>query len=285
MNKILVTGASGQVGNEIRELAPLLSSYSFVFAKHSDLDITSVKDIETLFSVQNFYAVINCAAYTAVDKAESEKEIAFNVNEKGAQNIAAATAKYNCRLVHISTDFIFDGTAHVPISETETPHPLSVYGLSKLRGEEAVLEQDKNAVVLRTSWVYSNYGNNFVKTILKLCKERDTLNIIADQTGTPTYARDLASAILHIVQLPEWKPGFYNYSNEGSATWYDFAIAIRDLAGLQTHIKPIDTSQYPTAATRPKYSVLNKKKVKETFGFQIPYWRHSLQTCIALLNS
>ena len=285
MKQILVTGASGQVGSEIKSLASSLVAFNFVFTNHTELDITSAESLESFFSEQSFYAVVNCAAYTAVDKAETEKEIAFKINEQGAGNIAAAAAKHNCRFVHISTDFIFDGTAHVPITEDEKPNPLSVYGLSKLKGDETVLRQNPEALILRTSWVYSSFGNNFVKTILRLCRERDAINVIADQTGTPTYARDLAIAIVYILQEPEWLPGIYNYSNEGTASWYDFAIAIRDLAGLKTQINPIETSQYPTPAVRPKFSVLNKKKVKETFGLQIPYWRHSLQECMALLNS
>lgn len=282
--QILVTGASGQVGSELKFLSAGLPSFQFAFVGHRELDITDTAAINAFFAKAEYHSVINCAAYTAVDKAESEKETAFKINEQGAGNLAAATAKYHCRFLHISTDFIFDGSASVPVTETEKTNPLSVYGASKLAGDEAVLKANAEAVILRTSWVYSSFGNNFVKTILRLCKERDSLNIIADQTGTPTYARDLAAAILHIIQQSEWKPGIYNYSNEGTASWYDFAIAIRDIAGLQTTINPIETSQYPTPAARPKFSVLSKKKIKETFGIQIPYWRHSLQNCIRLMN-
>lgn len=285
MKTVLVTGANGQVGSEIRFLSSTTPYLTFVFVDRDELDITSQESVTAFFSQQKFDVLINCAAYTAVDKAESEKETAFKINAEGAGNLAAVCRKNNCSYLHISTDFIFDGTASVPVTESQKPNPLSVYGASKLAGDEIVVKENPGSVILRTSWVYSSYGNNFVKTILKLCKEREGLNIIADQTGTPTYARDLAAAILHIIQQPEWKPGVYNYSNEGTASWYDFAVAIRDLAELKTQINPIETSQYPTPAARPKFSVLNKRKVKETFGLQIPYWRHSLQQCIALINS
>jgi dTDP-4-dehydrorhamnose reductase len=283
MSKILVTGAHGQLGTELNFLSSMLENHSFVFVGSKDLDITNADALNNFFSKEEYSAVINCAAYTAVDKAESEKEVAFKVNAEGAANLAIACKQHNAKFIHFSTDFVFDGTAYVPYLEKDKTNPLSVYGASKLAGEEQVVASNPNAVIIRTSWVYSSFGNNFVKTILKLCKEREQLNIIFDQIGTPTYARDLAAVVLQIVQQQEWKPGIYNYSNEGVASWYDFAVAIRDLAGLKTKILPIETSQYPTPAVRPKYSLLNKKKIKETFGIEIPYWRDSLEKCMKLL--
>lgn len=284
MHKILVTGAHGQVGTELNFLSSLLETHAFTFVDKDGLDITDEDAVNQFLSIGNYFALINCAAYTAVDKAESEKEIAFLINATGAGILAKAAKANNCRFVHLSTDFIFDGTKAVPLSEDEKPNPLSVYGASKLEGEKQVLQNNPDTLLIRTSWVYSSFGNNFVKTILKLCKDREILNVIYDQIGSPTYARDLAGAILDIVQRESWTPGIYNYSNEGVASWYDFAVAIRDIAKLKTKLSPIETHQYPTPAVRPKYSVLNKKKIKETLGVEIPYWRKSLEDCIHLLN-
>lgn len=284
MSKVLVTGAHGQLGTELNFLSSLLETHSFVFVGHQELDITDDEAVNSFILSHQITSLINCAAYTAVDKAESEKELAYKVNAEAVGVLAKVCKQHHCRFIHISTDFIFDGTHSVPLLETDATNPLSVYGASKLKGEENALANNAETVIIRTSWVYSSFGNNFVKTILRLCKERDSLNIIFDQIGTPTYARDLAGAILHIIQQAEWKPGIYNYSNEGVAGWYDFAIAIRDIAGLKTKIAPIETHQYPTPAVRPKYSVLNKKKIKDAFGLEIPYWRDSLTQCINLLK-
>lgn len=283
MKKVLVTGAHGQVGTELNFLSSLLETHSFTFVGKTDLNIADAQEVSNLLTKQKFDVVINCAAYTAVDKAESENELAFKVNAEGAGNLAKSCKLSGAKFVHISTDFIFDGTLARPLLESDSTNPLSVYGASKLEGEKQVIQNNPDALIIRSSWVYSSFGNNFVKTILKLCKERESLNIIFDQIGTPTYARDLADVILKIVMNEEWKPGIYNYSNEGAASWYDFAVAIRDIAGLKTKILPIETHQYPTPAVRPKYSVLNKEKIKETFGLEIPYWRSSLEKCIALL--
>jgi dTDP-4-dehydrorhamnose reductase len=284
MSKILVTGAHGQLGSELNFLSSLLENNTFVFVSHADLDITNEDDVASFFSQHQFSAVINCAAYTAVDKAETEKELAFSVNAEGAGVLAKAAAACNARFIHFSTDFVFDGAASFPYTETGVTNPISVYGASKLAGEEKVMASNTKAIIIRTSWVYSSFGNNFVKTVIRLCKEREQLTIIYDQIGTPTYARDLAAFVLELVSAEHWKPGIYNYSNEGVASWYDFALAIRDLAGLKAKILPIETAQYPTPAARPKYSVLNKRKLKETFGVEIPYWRDSLEKCITQLK-
>lgn len=284
MSKILITGSHGQLGTELNFVSSMLENCSFVFAGRDDLDITDEAEVRKLFSSEKFDVLINAAAYTAVDKAESDVENAFRVNGKAAGILAQVTHENNCRLIHLSTDFVFDGTLARPLTEEDTPNPLGVYGASKLEGEELVLARNPEAIVCRTSWVYSSFGNNFVKTILRLCRERESLNIVCDQVGTPTYARDLAAAILQLIKGDQWHSGIYHYSNEGVASWYDFAIAIRDLAGLSTTILPIETHQYPTPAVRPKYSVLNKKKFKNTFGIAIPYWRESLEKCIELLK-
>ena len=285
MKKILVTGAGGQLGSEIRFLSTIHSDRVFTFTDYQELDITDRATVMTFVTEGGYYAVINCAAYTAVDKAESEKEKAFQINEVGAENLALAAAKTGAKFIHISTDFIFDGKHSTPILEDDKPAPLSVYGASKLSGELAVWTANPDSLIFRTSWVYSSYANNFVKTMLRLCTERESLSVIFDQIGTPTYARDLAEMILHTLDkaVDEKISGVFNYSNEGAASWYDFAIAIRDIAGLKTKILPIETTQYPTPAVRPKYSVLNKKKIKDRFGIEIPYWRESLVACMDLI--
>jgi dTDP-4-dehydrorhamnose reductase len=284
MRNVLVTGAHGQLGMELNFLSSLLETHTFTFYAHEDFDITDEEVVRRTFQEKKFGVLINAAAYTAVDKAETDKDTAYKVNATAAGILAKVCAENNCRYVHISTDFVFDGTLARPLLEEDEVNPLSIYGASKWEGEKLVMQYNANALILRTSWVYSSFGNNFVKTVLRLCKERESLNIVYDQIGTPTYARDLAAIILNIIQRKEWNGGLYHYSNEGVASWYDFAIAIRDFAGLQTPIYPIETSQYPTPAVRPKYSVLNKRKFKQTFGLTIPYWRDSLKSCIDLLS-
>jgi dTDP-4-dehydrorhamnose reductase len=284
MAKYLVTGSLGQLGSELNLLSANVADSNFTFVDKAELDITDAKAVEAFFNSQNFDCIINCAAYTAVDKAESEKEIAMKVNADAAGYLAKASKKSSARFIHISTDFVFGGVISRPLLEDDDVNPLSVYGVTKLEGEKQVLKYNPDSVIIRTAWVYSSFGANFVKTILRLCKEKESLNIIYDQIGSPTYARDLAAAILQIMGAAHWSPGIYNYTNDGVASWYDFAIAIRDLAGLKTVINPIETSQYPTPATRPKYSVLNKRKIKETFGIKIPYWRDSLVDCLALIK-
>jgi dTDP-4-dehydrorhamnose reductase len=284
MKKVLVTGASGQLGSEIRLLTE--GDTRFHFTGSNELDISDMYDVQQAILSQYYDVIINCAAYTAVDKAESDSDKAFLVNETGAKNLAEVAMKTNAKLIHISTDFIFDGTQRRPILEDDIPHPLNIYGKSKLAGERAVLKAAPNSLIFRTSWVYSSFGNNFVKTILRLCSERDTLSIIDDQVGTPTYARDLAQMILDTTATAIARDisGVFNYSNEGKASWYDFAVEIRTLTGLTAKIIPIETKQYPTPAERPKYSILDKEKIKRTFGIQIPNWRDSLIACMNLIN-
>ena len=284
MSNILITGGDGQLGSELRKAASLYPHIHFVYTDKAELDITDSHAVNRFLQDGKFKYLINCAAYTAVDKAETEKEAAFAINALAPGILAGACRQLGINFVHVSTDFIFDGTLARPLLEDDDANPLSVYGATKLEGELKVLAKNPEALILRTSWVYSSFGNIIVKTILKLCKEREVLGIIFDQIGTPTYAADLALAILAITIDKEWIPGVYNYSNEGVASWYDFAIAIRDNAGLKTRINPIETQQYPTPAVRPKYSVLNKKKFKDTFKLEIPYWRDSLKNCMELLK-
>lgn len=287
MKRILVTGAGGQLGSEIRALSSHSEEREFTFTDYQELDIAFRPKVISFIEQGQYDVVINCAAYTAVDKAESEKDKAYLINEAGAGYLAEAAAKAGAKFIHISTDFIFDGTLSRPISEDDKPNPLSVYGASKLAGELAVVQANPDSLIIRTSWVYSSFGSNFVKTILRLCKEKESLSVIADQVGTPTYAHDLAFFILDTLEIAIEKKisGVFNYSNEGVASWYDFALAIRDAAGLKTKIIPIDTAQYPTPAIRPKYSVLDKKKAKDTFHVEIPYWRDSLAACMTLISS
>lgn len=283
MSKILITGVNGQLGQELKFLSQSNLRHTYFFADKQELDITD-KNLVTKYILENkFDFVINCAAYTAVDKAEAEVQAAHKVNAEAVGYISEACLMSGAKLIHISTDFVFDGSSSKPIQENADTNPLSVYGKTKLDGELLAFQNNKDVVVVRTSWVYSSFGANFVKTIIRLCNERPALNIIYDQIGTPTYARDLAETLMVVVNKKEWFPGVYHYSNEGVASWYDFAIAIRDLKGYSTLINPIETHQYPTPATRPSFSVLNKKKIKDTYGIAIPYWRESLMKCIELL--
>ena len=273
----LVTGANGQLGNELR----LLLGDCAVYAGHGDLDITNESDVRAFLKGCHFDFVINCAAYTAVDKAEDDFEAADRINRLGP----ALLAKYGKRIIQVSTDYVFDGTAHLPYKEEDAVNPVSVYGSTKLAGEEAVLAQAETAVVIRTAWLYSSFGANFVKTMRRLGAERDSLGVIFDQIGTPTYAADLAAAI--VAMLPQIKAGtkeVYHYSNEGVASWYDFACAIMAESGLPCMVRPLETHEYPTKATRPAYSVLNKAKIRRDFGLAIPHWMDGLKRCIAKLN-
>jgi len=323
---LLITGANGQVGQCFQHLAAQYPDFQFLFARSGDLDITQKSDVEAFFrknatarggsdraaqgsvdrvaqgdvdraaqsdvdgSLQddNIRWVINCAAYTAVDKAESEPDRARSVNVSGAKNLAQACAARGIPLIHLSTDYVYHSRQNTPFRETDSVSPKGVYARTKLAGDRAVLRaHPAGAMVLRTSWVYSAYGQNFLKTMLRLGAERPSLNVVADQIGSPTYAPDLAAAILHIVQKVERGEvtrgslsGIWHYSNEGVASWYDFAQAIFDLRKLPCQVRPIETRDYPTPAQRPPFSVLNKAKIKAAFGLEIPHWRESLERCL-----
>lgn len=282
---ILITGANGQLGQEFRYIAKINTYHNFIFVDKEDLDITSFLSLEKFFSINKIDAVINCAAYTAVDKAESEKELAFLINVIGPQNLAIISKKYNAKLIHISTDYVFDGTNYVPYKESDLPNPQSIYGRTKLDGEFEVISNADIFAIIRISWLYSIYGNNFVKNVSKLAREKKYLRFIFDQIGTPTYARDLASAILYILpQLNKENSEIYHYSNEGVTSWYDLTKTICKLQNISCNIEPIETKDYPLPAKRPHYSVFNKSKIKQTFNLTIPYWEDSLESWLEETN-
>jgi len=284
--KILVTGAKGQLGSELQVISENYPAHQFLFTDVDTLDITDFRAIRSCLSTEKPEAVINCAAYTAVDKAEIEPEKANLINTFAAGNLGAACKESDSFLIHISTDYVFDGKGYRPYSETDPVNPVSVYAKTKWAAEEEVRKKASKAVIIRTSWLYSSFGSNFVKTIMKFGHERDSLNVVFDQVGTPTYARDLADAILKILDTGNQEPGVetFHYSNEGVICWYDFARAIIDLSGISCNIYPIETKDYPLPAARPFYGVLNKAKIKKRFNLIIPYWRDSLIECIRLLN-
>jgi dTDP-4-dehydrorhamnose reductase len=283
---ILVTGANGQMGNELQVLAPAFPDYQFLFVAKEDLNIADASALEEYFSANSIDFCINCAAYTAVDKAESEEENAFLINATAVANLASACKKNNAQLIHISTDYVFDGTASQPYNETDNTNPVSVYGKTKLQGEEWAMQNAPSTIIIRTAWLYSSYKANFVKTMLRLMKEKESINVVSDQFGCPTYAADLAAAIMHIITSNQSKenPGIYHYSNAGITNWYEFAVAIKELTGSNCVVNPIPTSQYPTPAKRPAYSVLDTTKIKETFKLDIPNWEKSLEKCLDLLK-
>lgn len=280
---ILITGCNGQLGNEIQLLEKENQQHCFFNTDVEELDITNQLAVEQYVAQNKIDGIINCAAYTAVDKAESNKELCTSLNTVAPAFLAAAIEKRDGWMIHISTDYVFNGTKHTPYVETDTPCPNSVYGNTKLAGELGVMKFCKKSMIIRTAWLYSTFGNNFVKTMIKLGKEKDQLGVIFDQIGTPTYARDLAKMIMTAVNQGV-KPDIYHFSNEGVISWYDFTKAIHRIAGITTcHVKPIHTTEYPTPASRPAYSVLDKSKIKKAYGVEIPYWEESLAECINLL--
>ncbi len=283
---ILVTGSNGQLGNELQQLAPGFTDYDFLFATKEDLNIAEEAAIENYFFEHQINYCINCAAYTAVDKAESETEQAFLMNATAVAILAKVCERNNTQLIHISTDYVFDGTAHQPYKETDKTNPVSVYGKSKLQGEELAIQNAPSTIIIRTAWLYSSFKNNFVKTMLRLLKEKESINVVNDQLGCPTYAADLAAAIMQIITSNQSNknPGIYHYSNAGITNWYEFAVAIQELSNIRCLVNPIPTSLYPTAAKRPAYSVLDTLKIKETFAVAIPEWEESLRKCLEKLK-
>jgi dTDP-4-dehydrorhamnose reductase len=285
MLNILVTGSNGQLGSEIKELSKEYS-YNFFFTDRNSIDITSKENIKDFCQTNNINAIINCAGYTAVDKAESDEINADLINRKAVKKLALVCQELNIKLVHISTDYVFDGKNFKPYKEEYKTNPQSVYGKSKLDGENEMIKiNPKNSIIIRTSWVYSFYANNFVKTMLRLGKEKESLGVIFDQIGTPTYAKHLAKVILDILpKIDNQKVEIYNYSNEGALSWYDFAKEIMKMAKLDCKINPIETFQYPTPAKRPHFSLLNKSKIKNQFNIEIPYWKDGLDDCLKRLG-
>lgn len=281
---VLITGANGQLGNEMRVQALQESKHTYFFTDVNELDICNEQAVLQYVNDNAIDVIVNCAAYTAVDAAEDNKELNDKLNHVAPGYLAKAIEQRGGTMIQVSTDYVFDGTCHTPYIEEVDTCPRSAYGNAKLAGEKNVLDHCRNAVVIRTAWLYSIYGNNFVKTMIRLGKERDTLGVIFDQVGTPTYARDLAIAICAIINKGAVR-GVYHFSNEGVCSWYDFTVAIHRIAGIENcTVNPIHTADYPTKAARPHYSVLDKTKIKETFGITIPHWEKSLQECIEKLD-
>lgn len=280
MNQILVTGGNGQLAQCIKDKSLTVADSTFFFVDIAELDITNPNQVNAYFKENKITHCINCAAYTAVDKAETDEVLANKVNHLGAKYLASSCADNQATMLQISTDFVFDGHQSYPYKEIDTPAPLGVYGATKLLGEQTVAAIAPKHFVLRTSWLYSEHGNNFFKTMLKLGSERESLSVVADQVGTPTYAGDLAETVLHIISKDVKAYGIYHYSNEGVASWHDFAKAIFDEAKLAVKLSPINTEFYPMPAKRPTFSVMDKGKIKAAIGLEIPYWRDSLKTCI-----
>jgi dTDP-4-dehydrorhamnose reductase len=285
---ILITGANGQLGNELKVVSKNFFGYDFMFTDIDTLDISNQAQTEEFIRKNRPDWIINCAAYNLVDKAESEPDTAMVINGTAVKNIAEVIKGTECKFIHISTDYVYDGMSNVPYSEITVPNPLSAYGRSKLAGEKHALLHHAS-MIIRTSWLYSAFGNNFVKTIIRHAKEKESLQVVFDQTGTPTYAADLAGAIMNIVSgvirnQIAFNAGIYNYSNEGTCSWYDFATEIVREAGIDCKVNPVLTKDYKQIAQRPIYSVMNKSKIKENYNLSIPYWRESLEKCIKLLK-
>jgi dTDP-4-dehydrorhamnose reductase len=284
MKKILITGANGQLGSELRKVSEKENQYEWIFTDWQELDLADLENLETEISKINPNIIINCAAHTAVDKAETEVELSDVLNHQAVAVMAKWSQANNCKLIHVSTDYVFDGNSAVALTETAQTNPINVYGVTKLAGEKACLEANPNAIIIRTSWVYSSFGNNFVKTMSRLMQERDSLNVVNDQIGSPTYAADLAQAIMTILNHSTWQAGIYNFSNEGEISWYEFALAIQEIGGFDCKVAGIPASDYPTPAKRPAYSLLDKSKIKKTFGVEVPAYKESLRKCIELLR-
>ena len=283
MKNVLITGANGQLGNEMRVLSAEHPEYTYFFTDVEELDICNEQAVMEFVQANDIHVIVNCAAYTAVDKAEENVELCTRLNADAVGYLAKAAEACGAEFIQVSTDYVFDGTAHVPYRESASTCPNSVYGHTKLAGEQNALTLCSHSMVIRTAWLYSTFGNNFVKTMIRLGRERDSLGVIFDQVGTPTYARDLARAIFPALQQGV-VPGVYHFSNEGVCSWYDFTKTIHRLAGINTcQVKPLHTSEYPTKSSRPHYSVLDKTKIKETYHIEIPYWEDSLKECIDAL--
>jgi dTDP-4-dehydrorhamnose reductase len=289
-SKILVTGGNGQLGKELREFSSLHTGLEFVFLSREDLPIHQFELVRNYFNTLKPAYCINCAAYTAVDKAESERDLAFQINGEAVGVLAAICKEHNTKFIHISSDYVFNGEATYPYTENFPTDPINVYGASKLDGDNQAMQLNPDSIIIRTSWVYSSFGKNFVKTMMKLMNEKDEVKVIKDQLGSPTNAADLAETIFNIIglchmQIYNWNPGIYNFSNEGIISWYDFANAIKEINNSPCDVKPISTKEYPTPAKRPAYSVLDKTKIQQTFGIKLKNWKDSLRTCISNMQN
>ena len=282
--RILVTGSNGQLGSEIKNLSKTYSENQWIFTDIIDFDLSKLSEIEERLSQFNPDCIINCAAYTNVDAAETNKKLANIINNKAVKIIANWSYKSKCKLIHISTDYIFDGSSNIPIDEDTKPNPINYYGKSKLFGEISCLIENPLSIIIRTSWVYSKYGKNFVKTIIKLMNQNREINVINDQIGAPTYAKDLALVIVKIISHKDWFPGIYNYSNIGKVSWYDFALKIRDILGYKINIIPVKSKEFKTQAKRPRYSLLKKDKIVKTYKLSIPDYQISLKKCLKTIK-
>jgi dTDP-4-dehydrorhamnose reductase len=282
LKTILVTGANGQLGQCFQALSNSFTQYDFLFADRNTLQITDAAAIDIFFAEYKIDVCINCAAFTAVDKAETEKELAIASNATAVGYLAKACAIYNTQFIHISTDYVFDGTATAPYKADEKTNPVNFYGQTKFDGELNAIKENPHSIIIRTAWVYSNYGNNFVKTMLRLMNEKETIGVVNDQRGVPTYAPDLAAAIMHIIDKNNFSAGIYHYSNKGNISWYDFAKEIAIQINTTCIVNPIKTAQFPTPAARPAYSVMDTSKIEGTFGVVIPEWRESLRGCLGV---
>lgn len=285
LKKILVTGSNGQLGKELQRICQTLPGYEFIFLSKSDMPVNQFEMVRHIFNTLKPVYCINCAAYTAVDKAEEEKDLAFEINGEAVGVLAAVCLAHETKFIHISTDYVFDGKGNKPYVETDETSPVNAYGASKLKGEEEAFRYNPDSLIIRTSWVYSEFGKNFVKTMLRLMADKNSISVVNDQVGSPTYAADLADVIFKIIQYPEWKPGIYHYSNEGVITWFDFANAVKEIAGTNTEISPVSTAEFPTPAKRPAYSVFNKQKIQDSFGIKLKDWISSLAVCIQQIKN
>ncbi len=277
---ILITGGQGQLGQSFQFIATNYSLHNFLFVSKDDLDITDEKAVDDFFSEKKIDFCVNCAAYTAVDKAEQDKVLATLVNTTAVGFLAKACKKYQATFIHVSTDYVFDGTNHSPYLTTDKTNPVNFYGQTKLEGEQMAIKENEASIIIRTAWVYSQFGNNFVKTMIRLMNERESIGVVNDQLGCPTYAVDLAEAIMQIIGTKNMEPGIYHYSNQGQISWYEFAEEISSCIHSTCIVNPISTLQFPTPAARPAYSVLDTEKIKSTFHIDIPNWKSSLHNCI-----
>lgn len=284
MKKILVTGTSGQVGSELKVISNNYSQFEWFFADRTQVSLDNLSILSSQLEKVQPNIILNCGAYTAVDKAETEQDLADVVNHLAVAVIATYAKENNAKLIHISTDYVFDGTSATALTEEAKTNPINVYGVTKLAGEKACMRENSDAIIIRTSWVYSSFGNNFVKTMSRLMQDRDSLNVVNDQIGSPTYAADLAQAIMTIVTRSNWQAGIYNFSNEGEISWYEFALAIQEIGRFDCKVGGIPSSAYPTPAKRPAYSLLDKSKIKITFGVEVPDYKVSLRKCMELLK-
>jgi dTDP-4-dehydrorhamnose reductase len=284
MKKILITGANGQLGSELKVLSKDFSQFEWVFTDREELDLCDLQNLTSELSKINPQFIINCAAHTAVDRAELEFELSDILNHKAVAVMAKWSNDNDCKLIHISTDYVFDGTASNALTESASTGPINVYGQTKLAGEIACIQENPSSIIIRTSWVYSSFGANFVKTMSRLMQERDSLNVVNDQIGSPTYAADLAQAIMTIITHQHWQAGIYHFSNEGEISWHEFTLAIQEIGGFDCLVSGIPSSAYPTPAKRPQYSLLDKTKIKNTFGVLVPDYKDSLVRCMKLLK-